>query len=121
MSEKQTYTINLKLPSLNEYIYVCRSNKYLAAKYKADIESDIAIFIRRMPRYEKPIRINFFWVEKTKRRDYDNIAFAKKFILDAMVKMGKLKDDNRRFVTSFTDSFSYGNENKVILEIEEME
>lgn len=111
--------IDMKLPSLNEYINVCRANKYKAAKYKADIENDIAYFLIKMPKYDNPIRIHFHWIEGNKRRDLDNVCFAKKFILDAMVKTGKLKDDNRNCVTAFTDSFSYGRETKVILEIEE--
>ena len=59
------------------------------------------------------------WVNK--KRDLDNVAFAKKFILDAMVKYKKLKDDNRKYVTGFTDKFLYSKENKVILDIEEVE
>lgn len=116
---KQAFTINMKLPSLNEYINLCRTNKYKAAKYKADIEADIALFLCKMPKYTKPIKIHFYWIEGNKRRDLDNICFAKKFILDAMVKAGKLKDDNRKCVTAFTDNFYYGKETKVILEIEE--
>lgn len=47
--------------------------------------------------------------------------FGKKFILDTMVKCGKLKNDNRKNVYAFTDEFEYGKENKVILTIEEQE
>ena len=113
--------IPLKLPSLNEYINECRKNKYAGGKMKKEVENDISIFIQRLPQFEKPIKINFTWIEANKRRDIDNVAFAKKFILDALVKCGKLKDDNRKCVTAFTDSFSYGREWKVILEIEEVE
>ena len=113
--------IPLKLPSLNEYINECRKNKYAGGKMKKEVENDISIFIQRLPTFEKPIKINFTWIEGNKRRDLDNVAFAKKFILDALVKCGKLKDDNRKCVTAFTDSFSYGREWKVILEIEEVE
>ena len=112
--------INMKLPSLNDYIAVCRGNKYQAAKYKRDIEADIGLFLGRLPRFESPVKIHFRWIEENKRRDFDNIAFAKKFILDALVKKGKLKDDNRKFVTGFTDSFEYGKETKVILYIQEV-
>lgn len=115
------YEINMKLPSLNDYIRVCRANKYQGAKYKASIEQQIALFLAKMPKMDKPIKIHFHWIEGNKRRDLDNICFAKKFILDAMVKYGKLKDDNRKHVTAFTDSFEYGKETKVILEIEEVE
>ncbi len=113
--------INMKLPSLNEYINVCRANKFQASKFKKDIENDIGIFIARLPKYENPIKIHFHWIEGNKKRDLDNVAFAKKFILDAMVKFGKLKDDNRKCVTAFSDTFSYGKETNVVLEIEEVE
>jgi Holliday junction resolvase RusA-like endonuclease len=117
---KETYIINMKLPSLNEYVNICRTNRYAAAQYKRNLETEIYYFIAKMPRYEKPIKIRFHWIEGTKKRDLDNICFAKKFILDAMVKAGKLKDDNRKHVTAFTDEFSYGKETKVIIEIEEV-
>ena len=109
----------MKLPSLNEYVNICRTNPFKASKFKRNLEDDIGLFIGRLPSFEKPVKIHFHWVEGNKRRDLDNIAFAKKFILDALVKRGKLKDDNRKCVTAFTDTFEYGDESKVILEIEE--
>ena len=112
--------IPMKLPSLNDYVNVCRTNKYKAAKYKADIEHLIGLYLMKMPKMDNPIRITFTWVESSKRRDLDNVCFAKKFILDAMVKTGKLKDDNRNHVTAFVDKFEYGKVNKVILDIEEV-
>lgn len=116
---KVTCEIDMKLPSLNDYVRVCRANAFQASKFKKDLERDIGYYIRKLPKFDKPIKIHFHWIEGNKRRDLDNIAFSKKFILDAMVKAGKLKDDNRRFVTAFTDTFSYGDTTKVILTIEE--
>ena len=120
-SGKVTCEIDMKLPSLNDYVRVCRSNAFQASSYKKRLENEIGYFIAKLPRFEHPIQIHFHWIEGNKRRDLDNIAFSKKFILDAMVKAGKLKDDNRRCVTAFTDDFSYGKETKVIIEIEEVE
>ena len=114
------YEIDMKLPSLNDYIRVCRCNKYQAAKFKADIEQEIGLFLMKMPKWTNPIKIHFHWIECNKKRDLDNIAFSKKFILDAMQKYGKLENDNRKCVTAFTDSFEYGKTTKVILEIEEV-
>ena len=111
--------INMKLPSLNEYVNVCRTNRFKASKFKKNLEDDIMMFTNRLPRFENPVKIHFHWIEGNKRRDLDNICFAKKFILDALVKSGKLQDDNRKCVTAFTDTFEYGDETKVILEIEE--
>lgn len=113
--------IPMKLPSLNEYINVCRSNPYQASKFKRDIESDIGVFIRRLPRFEGPVKIHFHWIEGNKRRDLDNVCYAKKHILDALVKSGKLKDDSRRYVTAFKDTFEYAKETKVIITIEEVD
>lgn len=114
--------IPLKLPSLNEYINACRKNAYAGAKMKKQTQEDIMWFVKKLPKFDKPISIHFHWVEGNRKRDYDNIASAKKFILDAMVKCGKLKDDNRNFVTGFSDTFGYEKGTwKVILEIEEGE
>lgn len=114
----QRFEIDMKLPSLNDYVRVCRSNYFMANKYKAKIEQEIGIYIKNMPKWNKPIKIHFTWVESNKKRDLDNICFAKKFILDAMVKYGKLTDDNRKYVYAFTDSFEYSDKAKVILEVE---
>lgn len=112
--------IPLKLPSCNDYIRVCRTNPYMAAKFKRDVEESLEPYIRLLPVFNR-VRIHFHWVEKSKRRDLDNVAFGKKFILDALVKYNRLSDDNRKCVTSFTDTFEYAKEAKIILEIEEVE
>ncbi len=112
--------IPLKLPSLNEYINSCRGNKYGGASMKKQVEKNISRFINKLPKFDNPIKIRFIWMEANKRRDLDNICFAKKFILDAMVKCGKLSDDNRKYVCGFEDKFEYGDEYKVVLEIDEV-
>lgn len=117
-SERVICEIPLKLPSCNEYINACRYNRYSGAKMKAEIEDCIIAYIHNLPRFDYPVKIGFHWVEANRRRDLDNIAFGKKFILDAMQKAGIISDDNRKHITSFTDSFSYGKEAKVILTIE---
>jgi len=116
-----TAEIKLKLPSANDYIEACRRNRFQAAKLKEDTETAIMLFLRRLPKIEKPVKIEFVWTEDNRRRDLDNIAFGKKFILDALVKARKLKDDNRRCVTGFSDTFEYGKTAKVTLKIREEE
>lgn len=117
---KYTVEIPMKLPSLNNYINVCRENPYKASKFKRDLEDSIGVFVSRLPRFENPVKISFHWIEENKRRDLDNVAYAKKHILDAMVKVGVLTDDNRKCVVAFTDTFEYSTQAKVILEIEEV-
>lgn len=113
-------TIPMKLPSLNQYINECRRNKFAGSKMKKDVQSDIMIFLKKFPKYTKPVFIKFTWIEDTRRRDLDNVCFAKKFILDALVELEKLPDDNANYVKGFTDSFLYGDEAGVQVEIIEI-
>lgn len=112
------YTIPHKLPSLNDYIDVCRGNRYGGNSFKTDTESLIALYLKPNKTVTKPVYIMFEWHEKTRRRDKDNVCFAKKFILDAMQKSGVLPNDNNRYVLGFTDSFVYDGTSKVIVRIE---
>lgn len=59
----------------------------------------------------------FIWYEQTKKRDKDNVAFAKKFILDGLVQAKKLINDNNQWVMGFSDGFVYGKGQKVVVEI----
>ena len=119
--EKATCEIPMKLPSLNEYVRACRTNRYMGAKMKANYEDDICMFVKRLPHFERPVLIRFHWVEESRRRDLDNVAFAKKFILDALVKSGVLENDDHKHVRGFSDTFGYGPEAKVIVTIEPLE
>ena len=120
---KYKVIIPMKLPSLNEYISACkiqRGNWNKGNQMKQDTQAEMVYYLRKLPRFDKPIRIKFIWQsEKNDRRDLDNICFAKKFILDALQQCGRLTNDNRKHVTGFTDDFIYGEQYAVILEIEE--
>lgn len=112
--------IPFRLPSLNEYIAVCRQNRFAGAQFKKKWDKEIGLYVSRLRRPENVVRIHFTWYEPNHRRDVDNVAFAKKFILDAMVSRGILQDDSPRYVIGFTDEFRYGAE-KVIIRIEEVQ
>ena len=114
--------IPYKFPSLNEYTNACRKNAFAGANMKKTVQRDIGYFINTLPSFKSPVTIDFTWIEGNRRRDPDNISFAKKFILDSLVECGKLKDDNRKVVTAFKDKIYWTTENewKVILEIYEV-
>ena len=120
---KYKFEITKRLSGLNEYVKANRSNKYVGAKMKKQEQAYIIWCIREQlgnTKIDKPVVGHFTWIEENKRRDLDNICFAKKFILDALVESGVLKDDNRKIVTNFTDSFEYADKSKVIVELEEI-
>ena len=120
------FNIYAKLPSLNEYQDACRANKYKGAKMKSETDTIIGWFIRKAVRegtleaVNGPVRLNFFWYEKTKRRDPDNVASAKKFILDALQKQGILPNDSRKYIYGFSDEICDGVADIVKVEIREV-
>lgn len=111
------------MPSLNDYTAACRTNAHKGGKFKHDIEEVIGWSIKQAltsKALHKPsgaVMVRFEWHEKTKKRDCDNIAFAKKFILDALVKCGVLVDDSRKYVKGFYDTIVDDKEDFVIVEL----
>jgi Holliday junction resolvase RusA-like endonuclease len=109
------FTIPGELPSLNEYIHAINRNRHIGNKMKQDTQEAIQWAIRAQTRrgYEitQPVQIRFLWASRTAKKDIDNVAFAKKFILDAMVTMGVLPNDTRKWVRGFTDEFVIDREN----------
>ena len=55
--------------------------------------------------------MNYLWVVPNKRTDRDNVAFAKKFVQDALVQCGVLKDDGWKYVVGFSDKFDVDKKN----------
>lgn len=111
----------MRLPGLNEYVDICRQNRFQAANFKKEIEDDCLIFIKAGLRGKTfaQVGITFTWYEKDRRRDKDNIAFAKKFILDAMQKGKIIENDGWSQIKYFKDEFEIDKSNprvEVIIE-----
>lgn len=102
-------TIPGSLPGLNEYSTLERRNRYQAAAMKRRAEHVVMAEIRRQLRglrIKKPVSMDYLWIEKDRRRDKDNIAFAKKFVQDALVKVGVLENDGWKQIDHFSDDFA---------------
>lgn len=100
------FTIHQRLPGLNEVIAANRTNKYAGAKLKKSTEEAICFEIIRamrsgqlVPAGEHCCTVHIQWNEANMRRDADNIQSAQKFILDAMVKCGVIKNDSRKYIS----------------------
>jgi len=110
---EQTFFIPLTLPGFNEMLDARarsyrRGNKRFDqySKLKKEYESLIisAIQLAKI----RPVKKGYFiftWVEQRKNRDLDNISCAKKFIFDALVTAGILKNDGWRCVGGWNESF----------------
>ena len=120
---KYIFEINKRLPSFNEYTKKNRANKYAGAEMKKQEEEFIYLAIKNQLgnlKIKNPVKINFLWIEENGKRDLDNISFAKKFILDALVKAKVIENDSRKYVAGFVDNFEYASFSKVIVELEEI-
>lgn len=119
---KYIFEINKRLPSFNEYTRQNRANKYAGAEMKKREEDYIYLAIKNQLgnlKIKNPVKVNFLWIEENGKRDLDNICFAKKFILDALVKAKVIENDNRKYILGFMDNFEYASFSKVIVELEE--
>lgn len=96
----QRFEVPGKLPSLNEYTRSCRTNPYAGASAKKEAQARVltAINAARLAPMKPPVLVSFEWVEPDMRRDKDNISSAKKYILDALVVSGIIKNDNWRWI-----------------------
>ena len=112
------FEIPFRLPDLNEYIKACNSNRHAGNQKKKNTESDIRWILKTQKiTIDKPCYVIFEWHEKTYKRDKDNVAFAKKFIFDALQKSGILKNDNNKHILGFADPFVYDKTDRVIVHI----
>lgn len=101
--------IPLRLTSLNEYINAERTNRYAAAGIKKKNQRDIEVFLKEAIstghlHHHENASLEMIWTVPNKRRDLDNIAFATKFIQDALVEMGVFDDDNIDHINRLTHS-----------------
>ena len=102
----QTLWIPGRLPGLNEVINQNRGNKFAGAKTKKKLTNDIAVLAKaQLKPCSEGCKITFIWFEPNRKRDPDNIASAKKFILDGLVKAGILENDGWKQVKWFVDFF----------------
>lgn len=120
---KQTFTVEQRLTSYNEHEKKRRANRYRANADKVKMENIIGWRIRkaRLNPVSSPQWVIFEWHEKTKRRDKDNVASAKKFILDALQKTNILPKDSNRYIAGFTDRFIYDRTDKVTVTLVDYE
>ena len=107
-----TYVIPGMLDTYNDYQDAARRNRYIAAKRKKRCEDHIMLFLKPVVSFDCPVVVTFRWYWQDKRRDKDNVAFAKKFVLDAMQSAGIIERDSWKLCTPYDVGFGVdkGNE-----------
>lgn len=105
----QSFFIAGILPGLNEVLAAARKSRGKWNAYN-DMKSSYGQYIQTCIKKAqlKPMQRAFIqleWCEKNKKRDQDNVAAGKKFVLDALVATGVLPNDGWEQVAGFTDRF----------------
>ena len=123
---KYLLVIHGKLNNLNDYIKALDISRYKGSDLKSDNEAKVLQEIYSQfgrLRITKPVRMQYAWCEKNRRRDLDNISsFGRKVIQDALVKSKVLKNDGWGEIIGFSDEFYVDAKNpriEVLIEEEE--
>ena len=110
------------LPSLNEYTDDNRTHFHKGAKVKKNATRICQVYIQqainkglKLPRL--PMDIKFTWYVKNRRKDKDNIAFAKKFVLDGMIASKLIENDGWAQIGEFRDAFDVDENERVEIEL----
>lgn len=107
-----------RFPTLNEYIDCERGSAIAAAAMKKKCTEQVKA--QCLSQQIQPVNgkadLLFEWHSST-RHDPDNVAFAKKFILDGLQLAGVLENDNRKFIGTMADEIIQDDEDYVILHI----
>jgi hypothetical protein len=99
------FVIEGKLPTLNDYTNSNRTHWGAGAADKLNATRKVALACKDVEIPEdKVIILHYQWYVSTKH-DYDNIAFAQKFVQDGLVHAGKIPDDSPKHIIGFTHDF----------------
>lgn len=104
-----SFTIDGRLPGLNELINADRRNVHAGNHMKQENQEAVQMYIFRDLRrlhIEDPVLLHYRFYDPNKKRDLDNISgFAHKIIQDALVSTGVLKNDGWANIAGMDDLF----------------
>ena len=105
-SMPQTLIIPGRFPGLNEIIKAAKRSPYVYSEMKKEYSA--LVWASALEQRIRPVcsaRFTFTWVEANRHRDLDNVAAAKKFLLDGLVDAGVIKTDGWAHVLGWVDVF----------------
>ena len=109
-----------RFPTLNEYIDCERGSTIAAATMKKKCTEQVKeqCLSQQIESVKGKVDLLFEWHSST-MHDPDNVAFAKKFILDGLQAAGVLENDNRKFIGTMADEIVNDDDDFVIVHITE--
>lgn len=98
---------------LNTYIRLERGSKWGAASRKKTETERVhcECKLQKISLIDTAQFFVFMWYLKDKKKDPDNVAFAKKFIMDGLYEAGVIFNDTQEYVKGYLDVFKIDKEN----------
>lgn len=98
------------LPTLNEHDNANRANRFGGASMKKKATKHCALYIKNAMNKGfsfdgQPTDLIFKWYLKDRRKDKDNVAFAKKYIFDGMVDAKLIENDGWKQIGDWSEVF----------------
>lgn len=113
-TDDNVFVIPNTLPGLNEIIAATNKTRYEGNKLKGETEEYICSCIKAglgdVEPFENVVQVHIRFIEKDRRRDYDNVMAGQKFIMDALIKAGVIYNDGQAFVMPNTFEFGVDKE-----------
>ena len=109
-----------RFPTLNEYIDCERGSTIAAAVMKKKCTEQVKeqCLSQQIQPVNGKVDLLFEWHSST-RHDPDNVAFAKKFILDGLQLAGVIENDNRKCIGTMADDIISDAKDYVVVHISE--
>ena len=126
--ERSIIVIPKELTDLNSYINAERRHRMQAANIKKRETNICIVYLKQavsqgfeIEHDQYPLHVTFKWYAKDRRKDLDIIAYAKKYIMDAMQKVELIENDGYKQVQRYTDIYLVDKEKpRVEIEIRSM-
>lgn len=120
------FIIPFSMPGLNEYLAECARSPQAGGKIKRENMNFACNCIRKyLKKWKatKPLIIHFYYFQKDKRMDKDNIdSFARKVIFDALQKTGTIRNDGWGEIENYTHDFFIDSKHpRIVVYLEEIE
>lgn len=94
------------MPGLNDFLAAVNRHRHIGNKMKREQTERVAWTAKQqLPVFTKMITLTIVYREPKRNRDKDNIAFAKKFILDGLKESGRIPNDGWAWIDGWTEAF----------------
>lgn len=111
-------------PGLNQIINTAKTHFGAYSQMKKEHTERVQWACKELSPDFEPDRVflNITYFVPNWRKDQDNIAVAKKFILDGMVEEGIIEDDSHQYIAGWKERFKKDKENpRIEVVVEEVE